>query len=66
MEKGDPSLRKVAKYCNIPPTPLSNHLNGRIRCKKVGPQGMLIEQEDETMVTWVLNMQKAKLYVNLQ
>jgi hypothetical protein len=43
MEKGDPSLRKVAKYCNIPLTPLSNHLNGRIRCKKVGPQGMLIE-----------------------
>jgi len=31
-----------------------------------GPPNMLIEHEDETMVTWVLNMQKARLFVNLQ
>jgi len=32
----------------------------------MGPQGMLIKQEDETMVIWVLNMQKVGLYVTLQ
>jgi hypothetical protein len=31
----------------------SNHLNGRTRCKKVGPQGVLAKQEDETLITWV-------------
>jgi hypothetical protein len=43
MERGDTSLRKVAKYWNIPLTSLLDHLNGRTRSRKVGPQGMLVE-----------------------
>jgi hypothetical protein len=34
--------------------------------KKLGPQGVFTKQEDETMVTWVLNMKKVGLFVNLQ
>jgi hypothetical protein len=41
MERGDTSLRKATKYWNIPLTSLSNHLNGKTRCRKVGPQGIL-------------------------
>jgi hypothetical protein len=37
VERGDASLRKVAKYWNIPLTSFSNHLNGRTTCRKVGP-----------------------------
>jgi hypothetical protein len=37
VERGDTFLRKVAKYWNIPFTSFSNHLNGRIKCRKVGP-----------------------------
>jgi hypothetical protein len=56
VERGNTYLRKVAKYWNILVTSLSNHLNGRTRCKKVGPQSMLTKHEDELIVTWVLNM----------
>jgi hypothetical protein len=41
-------------------------MNGRTICKKVGPQGMLKEHEDETMVTWVPNMQNVGLSINIQ
>jgi hypothetical protein len=63
MEREHTSLKKVAKYWNIPLNSLSDHLNGRTRCKKVGLKGMLIEQEDETKVIWVLNMLMIRLYV---
>jgi hypothetical protein len=66
MEKGNAYLKMVEKYWNILATSLSDHLNGRTRCKKVGPQGMLIEHEDEAMVTWVLNIQKVALSINIQ
>ncbi len=57
MERGHTFLRKIVKYWNIPLNSLLDHLNGRTRCRKVGPQSVLIEEEDEVMVTWVLNMQ---------
>jgi hypothetical protein len=66
VEKGHTSLRKVVWYWNIPLNSLLNHLGGRTRWRKFGPQGMLTKQEDETMVTWVLNMQKVRLYVTFQ
>jgi hypothetical protein len=66
VDKRDTSLKKVAKYWNILATSLSNHMNGKTRCKKVGPQGMLTKHEDEAMVTWVLNMQKVRLSINIQ
>jgi len=66
VERGDTSLKKATKYWNILMTSLSNHLNGRTRCRKVGPQGMLIKHKDEAMVTWVLKMQKGGLFVKIQ
>ncbi len=60
------SLQKVAMYWNIPLTSLSNHLNGRTKSKKVGPQGVLIEQEDVAIVNWVLNIQIVRLSITLQ
>jgi hypothetical protein len=43
VEKGHTSLRKVVKYWNIPLSSFLNHMNGRTRSRKVGPQGVLIE-----------------------
>ncbi len=38
MERGETYLRKDAKYWNIPLPSLLDHLNGRTRCRKVGPK----------------------------
>jgi hypothetical protein len=56
VEKGHTSLWKAAKYWNIPLTSLLNHLNYKARSRKVGPQGVLMEQEDVAIVTCILNM----------
>jgi hypothetical protein len=34
--------------------------------RKLGPHGVSTKQEDEAMVTWVLNMKKVGSFVNLQ
>jgi predicted HTH domain antitoxin len=41
MEREHTSLRKAVKYWKIPLNSLSDHLNGRTKCKKVGLEGML-------------------------
>jgi hypothetical protein len=41
VERGDTFFKKATKYWNIPLTSLSDHLNGRTKCRKVGPQGVL-------------------------
>jgi hypothetical protein len=66
VEKGHTSIRKAVWYWNIPLTSLLSHMNDRTICRKMGPQGMLIKKEDETIVIWVLNMQKVGLYVTFQ
>jgi hypothetical protein len=43
VERGHTFLRKVVKYWNTPLNSFLDHMNGRTRCRKVGPQGMLIE-----------------------
>jgi hypothetical protein len=40
-------------------------LNGKIRLKKQGPQGVLTNQEDETLMAWILGMQECKLSITL-
>jgi predicted HTH domain antitoxin len=57
VERGHISLQKVARYWNIPFTSFLDHLNGRIRRGKMGPQGVLTKHEDARIVTWVFNMQ---------
>jgi hypothetical protein len=35
------SMRKVNRHCNIAMSSLFDHLNGKTRCKKIGPLGVL-------------------------
>jgi hypothetical protein len=44
----------------------ANHLNGKIRSRKMGPIGVLIKEEDAIMITWTLIMQECGLSINLQ
>ncbi len=49
-------LRGVNKFWGIPITSLFDHLYGKTKNKKIGPPSVLIEEEDETIITWVLSM----------
>jgi len=55
------SLRKASRHWNIPHTSLSYHLYGKIRFRKLGPRGVLIVEEDQVVIAWVLSMQKVGL-----
>jgi hypothetical protein len=37
VERRHTYLRKIAKYWNISLSSLLDHMNGRIRCRKLGP-----------------------------
>jgi hypothetical protein len=39
---------------------------GETRSRKVGPECVLIDEKDATMVAWTLHMQECKLSINLQ
>ncbi len=43
MERGHTCSKNASRYWNIMLTLLLDHLNGRIRIKKVGPQGVLMK-----------------------
>jgi hypothetical protein len=58
VERGHTYFKKSSKYYNIMLTSFSYHLNGRTRSKKMNPQGVLTEQKNEKITTWVQNMQK--------
>jgi hypothetical protein len=62
MEKGHTSFMKTTKHKNIPLISFSNHLNGKTK----GTTALLINQEDETIVAWILNMKKCDLFITLQ
>ncbi len=65
MEGGLTSMKKASKHWNIPLSSLSHHLNGKIRKKKVGTIGILIEEEDVAIIVWVLGMQSCGLSITL-
>jgi predicted HTH domain antitoxin len=54
VEKGHISLRKAAKYWNIPLISFSNHFNHKTKTGKA--QGVLTKKEDATIITWLLKM----------
>jgi hypothetical protein len=66
VERGTHSLRKVSKSWNIPMSSIVDHLNGKTIFRKMGPRGVLIEEDDVTMIKWTLDMQKCGLSLNLQ
>jgi hypothetical protein len=63
MERGQLYLKKVRKFWHILVTSLSDHLNKKTISRKQGPQGVLTNQEDDTLCgldfgnakMWILN-----------
>jgi hypothetical protein len=45
---------------------LFNHLNDKMRSRKMRPRGVLIDEKDAIMITWTLAMQECKLSIGLQ
>ncbi len=66
VEHGITFLRGANKSWGILITSFSNHLNGKIGSRKIGLLGVLIEEEDEVVVAWVLSMQECGLFITLQ
>jgi hypothetical protein len=50
LEREQLSLRKTSKSLHILVTSFSDHLNGKIRSNKQGPQGALTNQKDEAFL----------------
>jgi hypothetical protein len=57
LESRTSSLKGATTPWYISLTNLSNHLNKKTRSRKVGPQGVLTEDENATVVAWTLTMQ---------
>jgi hypothetical protein len=66
VEKKTHSSRKANRSWNIPMSSRFNHLNGETRSKKMGPRGVLIEEEDSIVIAWTLTMQECGLCISLQ
>jgi hypothetical protein len=66
IEKRTHFSRKASKSWNIPMNSLFNHLNGETKSKKMGPRGVLIEEEDSIVIAWTLAMQECGLCISLQ
>jgi hypothetical protein len=60
------SLKKASQFWNIPFISLSNHLNVKIRFRKMVYVGVLMDEKDVVIVAWILVMQKCKLSPTLQ
>ncbi len=56
IECGITSLLGANKFWGIPVISLSHHLNGKTTSRIIGPMDVLIEEEDEVVVAWVLSM----------
>jgi transposase-like protein len=50
------SLKRANKSWNIPTNSFFYHLNGKTKSKKMALGGVLIKEEDATMITWTLAM----------
>jgi hypothetical protein len=53
MEKGSTSLKKTSKFWHIPLTFLLDYLNHKTRSKKLGPQGVLTNEEGKKFMAWI-------------
>jgi hypothetical protein len=42
----------------------SNHIDGKTRSRKMEPSRGLTNEEDATIVGWIVGMQKCKLSIN--
>ncbi len=53
VRSGAMTLRQAGRHYNIPPSSLSDHMTGRITKRKYGPQGVLSQEEEASVVEWV-------------
>jgi hypothetical protein len=65
IERGTHSMKKASRYWNIQFNSLSDHLNGKTRCRKMGLACVLTKEKDVTVVAWILGMQECELSVTL-
>jgi hypothetical protein len=65
VKGGLTSMMKASKHWNIPLSSLLDQLNGKTRKKKMGTLGILIEEEDATIIIWVLGIQSCGLSITL-
>jgi hypothetical protein len=49
-------LKKASWYWNIFLTSLLNHLTGKTISRKCGPPGVLLADEDATIIEWIFGM----------
>jgi len=61
MERGTNTMRKASRNWGIPLSFLRNHLNGRIKSKRIRFGGVLTNEENVAIVRWVLTMQEVGL-----
>jgi hypothetical protein len=66
VERGTNTMRKSSRNCGIPLFFLGNHLNGRIRSKRIGFGEVLIDEENVTIIRWELTMQEVGWPITLQ
>ncbi len=65
VERGTHSLRRANKSWNTPMNSIIDHLNGKTIFRKMGPKGVLTEEEDAIMITLTLTMQECGLSISL-
>ncbi|CAM6011913.1 unnamed protein product [Sphagnum balticum] len=58
VKQGVMNMRQAARFYNIPPSSLSDHLKGKITKRKYGPQGVLSDSEEKLVVEWLLQKQE--------
>ncbi len=66
VENATTSLKKESRHQNIPLISLFDHLYGKTKPRKLGPNGVLTTKEDQVVVAQVLAMQKVGLLMSLQ
>jgi hypothetical protein len=66
VKRGNMGLRQAARAYNIPPSSLYDHLTGKIKKRKRGPQGVLSQEEEALVVEWILNTQEEGRSVTIQ
>ncbi len=66
LKKVRPFFKKANKSQHVPLMLLLDRFNGRTRLRKVGLVGVLMDEENKTIVAWVLGMQDCGLSITLQ
>ncbi len=61
VERGTNTMRKASRNWGIPLSFVRNHLNGRIKSKRIRFGGVVNVEKNVAIVKWVLTMQEMGL-----